>query len=231
VAHKSLGVRSVDSLVALLKSRPGQLDYASARIGTPQHILMEQFKRAAKVDAMAIQYTGGAPAVQDLVAGHVPLMFEYAATIAGYVRSGTLVPLMTACAHRVAIFPDVPSAPEAGYFDVGVTTWGGILAPAGTPASVVLMLNRQINKILASPDVRAHIAFAGVELDLWTPEEFTSVREEGAAALGADRQGGGDRAAVGEAAGRADRLELKADEPDPDQIVHCRSRGSGNPDD
>jgi tripartite-type tricarboxylate transporter receptor subunit TctC len=172
VAHKSLGVSSVDNLVALLKGRPGQLDYASAGIGTPQHILMEQFKRAARVDVVPVQYKGGAPAVQDLVAGHVPLMFEYAATIAGYVRSETLIPLMTACAHRVTIFPAVPSATEAGYSDVGVTTWGGILAPAATPASVVALLNREINKILASPDVRGHTAFAGAELDIWTPEEF-----------------------------------------------------------
>ena len=104
--------------------------------------------------------------------GHIPVMFDFAAPLAGYVQSGKLRPLMTGCRHRVDIFPDVPSSAEAGYPDLELISWGGIFAPRGTSAEIVNLLNREINKILSSPDVRSHVALAGSEQPLWTVDQF-----------------------------------------------------------
>ena len=172
VANKSLGVSTIDDLIALARASAGKLSYASGGAATPQHLLMEQFKRAAKVDLEHIPYKGGGPALQDVVAGHVPVMFEFEPTAFPHIRSGKLVPLMTGCHRRLDLLPDVPSSKEAGLPSVEVRSWAGLFAPAGTPQEIVQTLNTQINRIIAAPDVRSHLTMSGSEYPTWTAEEF-----------------------------------------------------------
>jgi tripartite-type tricarboxylate transporter receptor subunit TctC len=133
---------------------------------------MEQFKQTAQLDLPVIHYKGGGPAIQDLIAGHIPMMFEFAGTIAPHVRAKLVRPLMTACAHRIDTFPQVPSAPEAGYPGFGLASWGGLFAPKGTPKAAIDLLNREVNKILIEPAVMSGAAFQGAEVSIWTPEQF-----------------------------------------------------------
>jgi tripartite-type tricarboxylate transporter receptor subunit TctC len=168
----SLGVKSAAELVALARNKPGQLVYAHTGIGTPAHLLAEQLKLHQKLDISAVQYKGAGPALPDLAAGHVHMMFDFAPSSAPYVQSGRLRPLVTGCARRIDIFPDVPSALEAGLPELDVPSWGGLFAPAGTPAAIVERLNREVNRIQQSPDVRSHLAYAGAEIPIMSAQEF-----------------------------------------------------------
>jgi tripartite-type tricarboxylate transporter receptor subunit TctC len=168
----SLGVKSAAELVALARSKPGQLSYAHAGIGTNSHLLAEQLKLHHKLDVAAVQYKGAGPALPDLAAGHVHMMFDFAPSSAPYVQSGRLRPLVTGCARRIDIFPDVRSAPEAGFPELDVPSWGGLFAPAGTPTEIVERLNREVNRIQQSPDVRSHLAYAGAEIPIMSAQEF-----------------------------------------------------------
>jgi tripartite-type tricarboxylate transporter receptor subunit TctC len=172
IATASQPVNSVADFFALVRSRPGQMNYASSGNGTPQHLVMERLKISAGIDLVHVPYKGGAPALQDVVAGHVPFMFEFAGTAAAYVRNGKVKPLMTGCRKRVDIFPDVPSAAESGYPDVDLASWGGFFVPAGTSMEIVNRLNREINKILTAPEVRSHTAFSGSELIVLSQSDF-----------------------------------------------------------
>jgi tripartite-type tricarboxylate transporter receptor subunit TctC len=179
LAHSALKVETPQQLVAYLKQRPGQLSYATSGLGTPAHLLMEKFKQVAGVDAKAVHYKGSSQAMPDVISGRVPLMFDFPQSSAVHVRAGTLVPLMTGCAHRIDIYPDVPTAREAGFPSVEIRTWGGFFAPVGTPRPIVERLNRELNRIQQSPDVRSHLAYVGAEIVLMTPEEFGQfIRED-----------------------------------------------------
>ena len=168
----SLGVKSAAELVELARKKPGALVYAHTGIGTPQHLLAEQLKLHRKLDISAVQYKGSGPALPDLSAGHVHMMFDFPASAAPYVQSGRLRPLVTGCARRIDIFPDVPSAVEAGLPELDVPSWGGLFAPAGTPPEIVERLNREVNRIQQSPDVRSHLAYAGAEIPIMSAQEF-----------------------------------------------------------
>ena len=172
VVNAALGVSSVKDFVALARSKPGQLGYASGGIGTPHHLFMETFTHLSGIDLNHVPYKGAAPALNDVVAGHLPVMFDASGLVVSYVRSGKLKPLLTSCAHRIDLFPEVPSATEAGYRGLDLSPWGGVFVPAGTPAPIIERLNREINKVLAAPDVRSHVAFAGYEMESWSPQQF-----------------------------------------------------------
>jgi len=172
VANPKLGVSSVKEFVALARSQPGQLNYASGGIGTPHHLFMETFKHLSAIDLNHVPYKGAAPALNDVLAGHVPAMFDASGLVAAHVQSGKLKPLLTTCAHRIDLFPEVPSASEAGYRGLDLSPWGGVFVPTGTPPAIVERLNREINKILAGPDIRSHIAFTGYEMENWSAQQF-----------------------------------------------------------
>lgn len=174
VANRSLNVSSLDEFVTVARSKPGKLSYASAGPATPQHLLMEQLKRAAGIDLEHIPYKGGPPALQDVVAGHVPAMFESVSSALPYIQSGKLLPLMTDCHERLELLPDVPSSKETGMPEMDVRSWGGLFAPAGTPDHIIWRLNDEINKILSVPDVHTHVAMSGAEYPLWSAEEFAA---------------------------------------------------------
>ena len=177
-AHESLGIVSLRDLVSRARASPGKLTYATAGRGTGQHLLMEQLKHVANINLVPVHYKGGAPALTDVVAGHIPLLFEYPDQLVPYVRNGPLRAIMAACKRRNELFPTVPTASEEGYPDVGVLTWSGVFAPAGTPLSIVTKLNTEINKILSSPDIRGNASFSGAELPLLTADEFAALINE-----------------------------------------------------
>jgi tripartite-type tricarboxylate transporter receptor subunit TctC len=154
VVHPSFPANTFKELVDLAKAKPGTINFASAGgVGAPTHLSVEMFKQIAGIDLVHIPYQGGAPAVNDLLAGHVPLMFNNPTQSLGYIKAGKLRALATTGLQRSKQMPELPTVAELGYpgFDVG--TWFGLWAPAGTPASVVEKINAAIIKISAMQDV------------------------------------------------------------------------------
>lgn len=177
VANRSLSVSSLSEFLAVVRSKSERLSYASAGLASPHHLLMEQLKRMAGIELEHIPYKGGPPALQDVVAGHVPVMFEFVSSALPYIQSGKLVPLMTGCTERLETLPDVASSREVGMPEMEVRSWGGLFAPAGTPDHIVQRLNDEINRILEQSDVRTHVAMSAAEYPLWSAGEFAAFIE------------------------------------------------------
>jgi tripartite-type tricarboxylate transporter receptor subunit TctC len=172
VVNPQLPVKSVAELIALAKSKPGSLSYASTGNGSSNHISMELFKSLAGVDIVHIPYKGSAPAVTDLLGGQVMLMFDNVPNVLPQVKAGKLRALAASGAKRTALAPDIPTVAEAGVPGYELTVWFGLVAPAGTPREVIQKLNAEVTKILAMPDVRERFLAQGVEPLGSTPEEF-----------------------------------------------------------
>ena len=172
VAHPSLQVKSVKELIARAKSAPGSIEYASAGIGTTNHLTMELFKTLAGVDLLHVPYKGGGPAMQDQVAGRVMLGFSNTTVSRPHIKSGRLIPLGISGGSRAAVVPDIPTVDEAGVKGFDAITWYGFVAPKNTPATVIARLNDAINRSLRLPDVREKFNNEGITLGGGTPEEF-----------------------------------------------------------
>lgn len=184
VAHPSLGVKSVSELIALAKQQPGRINYASIGNGTPHQISMEWFKQIAGISMTHIPYKGVAPALAELVAGQVDVMFTGTSSAAPYARQGRLVPLAVSSAKRQPSFPDVPSVAETqGLSEFDFMTWYGIAAPAGTPRDIVLRLQKEIASALVQPDVTERLTSLGVVAAPSTPEEFSAFMRKESASL------------------------------------------------
>jgi len=177
VVHPSLPVRSVKELIQLARSRPGQLTYASA--GLPSQLAVELFKVMTGTDLVHVPYKGAAPAMIDLIAGHVQVSFP---TIGGglpYAQAGRLRALATTGAKRPLAAPDLPTMMEAGVPGYEATNWFGTAVPAKTPPAIVAKLSQDIGRVLHLPDVRERLLAQGMEPVSNTPEEFsTYVRSE-----------------------------------------------------
>ncbi len=179
VVHPSVPARSVKELVALAKSRPGQLNFASAGTGTAPHLSGELFNAMAGVKMTHIPYKGSPPAVIDLVAGSVDVMFSPASTVLPHVKSGRLRALAVTTAARLLSLPELPTVAESGLKGYETITWFGFVAPAKTPPAIVTRLNAEIVKALALPDVRSQFELQGIEILGGTPERFADyIREE-----------------------------------------------------
>ena len=179
VASPSLGVNTLAELVALARAKPGQLGYGSAGPQTVHHFAGELLQRAAGIELLHVPYKGASQILLDLVAGHLPVGFDFVATSEPLVKAGKLKVLAVLGPRRVAVLPDAPTAREAGIPSVEAFSWSGILVPAGTPTGVVSRLNAEITKALRQPDLVAAYAAAGGELDPGTPEAFSAfLREE-----------------------------------------------------
>jgi len=174
VVHPSLPVKNVQELIAYAKANPGKLSFASSGPGGAPHMSGELFKSMAGLDMIHVPYKGSTAAHSDLLAGRVSLMFDTVSAISPHVKSGALRALAVTTAKRSAAAPDVPTMAEAGMKGYETSTWGGILAPAGTPKDVVAKLNAEINKALAAPDVRQRMLDAGIEPAGGTPQQFTA---------------------------------------------------------
>jgi tripartite-type tricarboxylate transporter receptor subunit TctC len=171
----SLPVNSVAELVAYAKANPGKLLNASSSNGSPGHVGGELFKYMTGTQIVHVPYKGGAPAIQDLIAGRVQLMFESLNSIASHAKSGSVKALAVGSDHRSAAFPDLPTIAESGVPGYEAGTWTGVIAPAGLPRPIVDKLNAAINKALTMPNFKARFAQIGDEPAGGTPEEFAKV--------------------------------------------------------
>ena len=180
LAHPSLAARTVTELIALAKARPGKLNYASPRNGSPQHIGMEMFNLLAGTQMVHIPYKGGAPATNALLAGEVDLLLS-GTTGLPHVRSGKARALATTGGSRSSLLPDVPTVAESGLRDYSSTNWQAILVPARTPASVVARLNKAFVEALKSPDIARVLTERNFVVVASTPSELARTIEEGLA--------------------------------------------------
>jgi tripartite-type tricarboxylate transporter receptor subunit TctC len=177
----SLPVNSVKELIDYAKKNPGKLMNASSSNGSPGHVGGELFKYMTGTDIVHVPYKGGAMAINDLIAGHVQLMFESLNSISAYARSGKVRALAVSGAKRSAGFPELPTIAEAGVPGYEAGTWTGVIGPAGMPRAVVLRLNAAINQAIAGPTFLARFAQIGDEPAGGTPEEFAeTIRRDSA---------------------------------------------------
>src|SRR5665213_768731 len=166
--------KSVKELIAYAKANPGKLLNASSSNGSPGHVGGELFKFMTGTDIVHVPYKGGAPAISDLIAGRVQLMFESLNSIASFARSGAVRALAVSGDHRSAAFPDLPTIAEAGVPGYSAPTWSGVIAPAGVPRPIVDKLNAAINKALASPAFKVKFEKTGDEAAGGTPEDYAA---------------------------------------------------------
>jgi tripartite-type tricarboxylate transporter receptor subunit TctC len=178
LAHPALGVKTIAELVKLAKARPGQLNYASPGIGTPNQLGMELFKIVTGTDIVHVPYKGTAPMMQDMLAGRVQVLINGAATVLPHIRSGKLVPLASGWTTRARAVPDVPTMEELGYKGYQVSTWFALFAPVKTPAPVIARLNALATQALADPQVIKTLDGAGFETAGSTPEYVTKLMRE-----------------------------------------------------
>ncbi|MEY4713380.1 MAG: hypothetical protein RIS88_2830, partial [Pseudomonadota bacterium] len=155
VTHPSLPVKNVAELIALAKSKPGKINYASSGNGTPYHMAGELFKFMAGIDMTHVPYKGSSGARTDIVGGQVDVMFDAETTMAVMAREGKVRALASTGLTRSANLPDMPTVHESGVPRFEATIWLGLMAPKGTPAEVVNRLNAEVRKIVGNPDVRA----------------------------------------------------------------------------
>jgi len=172
VAKPALGVKTIKDFVAKAQAAPGTLNYASTGRGASAHLAAELFQITAKVDATHIPYSGGAPAMNALLAGDVDFLFDTTTTTVPMIQSNKVVALGVADSKRWRQLPDVPTFQEAGYKDFEATTWFGLLAPAGTPEARVRLLNDRLNKALKAPEVVNALEKSGFVVESTTPEAF-----------------------------------------------------------
>jgi tripartite-type tricarboxylate transporter receptor subunit TctC len=174
VAHPSLPVRSVKELIALARAKPGALNYASGGNGSTPHMAMELFKSLAKVDLVHVPYKG-TQSVIGLLRGETALLFENLISVGAHVQSGRLRALAVGALKRSNAMPEVPTVAEAGVPGYEVTAWFGVLAPAGTPGTVITALHREMAGTLKLPDVKERFAKLGAEPVGNTPEAFDAL--------------------------------------------------------
>jgi len=165
-------VTSVQELVAHAKANPGKINFASPGYGTQPHLLGEMFKSMAAIDIIHIPYRGPAAAIADLLAGQVQMYFETAPVVLPHIETGKLKALAVAAKTRLPQLPATPTASQVGYPRLLGTYWSGVLAPAGTPASIVNKLNAVINEIMKSYEVQAGLATFGGEAVIGSPQDF-----------------------------------------------------------
>jgi tripartite-type tricarboxylate transporter receptor subunit TctC len=180
VVANNVPVKSAREFVEYAKARPGKLGYGTSGIGSAVHLAMEQFKQRAGLDLVHIPYKGGAPALQDLMGGNIPVVMSGLFTVTPAIRAGNIRALFVTGAKRSPLFPDLPTAEEAGYAGYEANEWWAILAPAGTPKLIIDKLSGEIARIFRQPDVQARIDELGIEFVGGTPEEAKAfMRSEG----------------------------------------------------
>jgi tripartite-type tricarboxylate transporter receptor subunit TctC len=174
LVHPSMPVKTLKELVALLQANPGKYAIANSGLGTTPMLAAELFKLSFRLNATSVPYNGGAPAVQAIVSGQAPIGFATLPPAYPQVVSGNLRGLAVTSAKRAATLPNVPTMAEAGAPDQESDTMQGIFVPAGTPPEVIALLNREIVKALAIPDVQAKCKELGFDIVADTPEQFSA---------------------------------------------------------
>ncbi len=174
VVAPSLPAKSVQELIALVKSQPGKMNYASAGNGSTHQFCAELLKTSAGLQIQHVPYKGSPPAIAGLLGGEVQMMFANVADIGSQVKGGKVRPLAVTTLKRSATLPEVPTMAEAGVPDFEIQSWFGLLAPAGTPKPVVERLNAEMLKVLARDDVKKTLGAQGLEVSSSSPEQFAA---------------------------------------------------------
>jgi tripartite-type tricarboxylate transporter receptor subunit TctC len=158
--NSSVPARTVKDLIALAKEKPGKISYGSVGIGSASHLAGELFTAKAGISMLHVPFRGGAPAINDLVAGHLNTMFVTAVVGGQHMKTGALVPLAIAAPARFELLPDVPTMAEVGY-QLEAAYWFGLAAPAGTPPAILAKLEKALAEVLATPDLRKRMTEMG----------------------------------------------------------------------
>ena len=174
VVHPSLPARNVKELVALARARPGAINYASAGNGSPGHLASEYFKKVASIDVVHVPYKGANPALMDVLAGNVSFYFTSPVAAQPLVKAGRLRQIAVTSGTRFPPLPDVPTIAEAGYRDIDMTSWWGLLVPAGVPKDIVSRLHSETVKALDTAEMKQRLASQGAVVLTNTPEQFAA---------------------------------------------------------
>ncbi|ARP97379.1 Bug family tripartite tricarboxylate transporter substrate binding protein [Bordetella genomosp. 13] len=174
LANPKSGIKTMGELVNTARAQPGELAYASAGVGGTQHLSAEMFKAAADLDIRHIPYKGSGPAQADFLGNQVPLMVDSVTAAMPHVQSGKAIPLAVTTAERLPQMPDVPTVAESGYPGFEAIGWAVVLAPQGTPKSVISLLNVRIGALLATPAMQAYLRERGAEPMIMTPAATAS---------------------------------------------------------
>jgi tripartite-type tricarboxylate transporter receptor subunit TctC len=171
-------IMSLADIIAQARAKPGELSHASTGIGASPQLSLQLLKIMAKVDILEVMYKGGAPALTDLLAGHVTMAFDAVGTSIPQIKGGKLRPLAVSGSQRVKALPEVPTIAESGYPGFDVAAWYALWAPAGTPADIVRKLNEEFNLILQMPDILERLSSSGAEVMGGTVEAFTAFHQK-----------------------------------------------------
>ena len=174
VVNPNFPAKSVRELIDYAKTRPGKIDYASGGNGITNHLIMEMFKSATGLRLVHIPYRGGPPALTDLIAGQVSLMFETTVGALPHVRNGKLRALAISRIKRSAGVPEIPTVAESGVPGFDASAWIAMLAPAGTPRDILLRVNGELNRGIAAPEMRDKLIGMGADPVGGTPEDFAA---------------------------------------------------------
>jgi tripartite-type tricarboxylate transporter receptor subunit TctC len=172
VVNPSLSAASVAELIDLAKQHPGKLNYASSGAGAAAHLAGELFRTMARIDIVHVPYKGAQPALADLIAGQVQLMFATSASVIPYVKAGRLRALAVTTAGRSPALPELPTVWESGLPGFEATTWHGVVVPAATPAPLIQQINQELNAVLNERELNERLAALGAEVTTSTPGEF-----------------------------------------------------------
>lgn len=184
VVGPAFAANSLAELTAMAKQNPGKLTYAAGATGTAGHLFAELYRARAGIDIVAVQYKGSTPAMNDVLGGHVPFIFDVILTTMPHIRSGKLRPLAVTSAQRSPLLPDVPTVAEQGFPGYDAVGWNGLYVPARTPQAVVERLNREVNAVLALPELRDRVTSLGASVVGGTPEQFAEFMRGEAAKWG-----------------------------------------------
>ena len=184
VAHPSFPAKTLAEFVRLAKASPGKIAYGSSGIGGTGHLAGELFAMTAGIEITHVAYKGGAPAMQDLLGGQIPVVFGTPVTSLPHIKSGKIRALATTGLTRAAILPDVPTVAESGYPGFEAINWYAYVAPARTPQDVIARLNRELTAVLKASEVREQLDVHGVEAKPSTPEELAKFMQSELATWG-----------------------------------------------
>jgi tripartite-type tricarboxylate transporter receptor subunit TctC len=179
VVNPSVPAHSMAELIALAKANPGKLNFASSGYGLAAHLAGELFKDEAKIDIVHVPYKGAAPALQDVIAGHVQMMFATASSVVSHIRDGKVRALAVTTLKRSTVMPEISTIDELGLKGFDATTWHGLVAPAHTPKDVIAALHGALASALEDASVKASLADLGVDIIGGSPEDFAAyIRSE-----------------------------------------------------
>jgi tripartite-type tricarboxylate transporter receptor subunit TctC len=172
VVNPKVAAHSVAELIALARAEPGKLNFASGGVGTTPHMAGELFRLTAGINVVHVAYRGEAPAINDLIAGQIPMMFSNLSAVIGQVHAGALRALAIASPKRSPTAPDIPTLSEQGLAGCEVETWFGVVAPTSTPRPLIEKLNAGLRRVLALEDTQKRLAGLGMTAASGSPEEF-----------------------------------------------------------